>query len=102
MRILNKLTDYRDLKDMSRGALDFLCQDIREEIIRVVTKNGGHLASSLGAVELIVALLRQFNPLEDRIIFDVGHQAYAAFPSVKKAPVTISTLDIAVLPYPLP
>ncbi|WP_286952438.1 MULTISPECIES: 1-deoxy-D-xylulose-5-phosphate synthase [Aminobacterium] len=77
MRILNKLTDYRDLKDMSRGALDFLCQDIREEIIRVVTKNGGHLASSLGAVELIVALLRQFNPLEDRIIFDVGHQAYA-------------------------
>lgn len=46
-------------------------------MVRVVTENGGHLASSLGAVELIVSLLRVFDPRKDRILFDVGHQAYA-------------------------
>lgn len=77
MQILNRVNDYRDLKDMSIGALSLLCEDLRKEIIDVVMQNGGHLASSLGAVELIVALLRQFDPLQDKIIFDVGHQAYA-------------------------
>ncbi len=77
MHILDRVNDYHDLKDMSSGALDILCQDLREEIINVVSKNGGHLASSLGTVELIVALLRQFNPLDDKIVFDVGHQTYA-------------------------
>ena len=52
-------------------------QEIRERILEVVAKNGGHLASSLGAVEIAVALAEVFDPLKDRVVWDVGHQAYA-------------------------
>ena len=51
--------------------------EIRERIIEVVAKNGGHLAPSLGAVEIAIALSEVFDPEKDRIIWDVGHQAYA-------------------------
>ena len=51
--------------------------EIREKIIDAVSRNGGHLASSLGAVELAMALAETFDPVEDRIVWDVGHQAYA-------------------------
>lgn len=51
--------------------------EIREKIISAVSKNGGHLASSLGAVEIAMALREVFDPFEDRVIWDVGHQAYA-------------------------
>ncbi|MDR1312228.1 MAG: 1-deoxy-D-xylulose-5-phosphate synthase [Deltaproteobacteria bacterium] len=67
----------RDLRGLDSEALAELAGDIRREIIRTVERNGGHLASSLGAVELVVALHRVFDPSVDRIIFDVGHQAYA-------------------------
>jgi len=77
MAILEDIDDYRDLKDLDKEKLHCLCEDIRREIIDTVSENGGHMGSSLGAVELIVALLRVFDPAEDRIIFDVGHQAYA-------------------------
>jgi len=53
-----------------------LCRDLRERLIDVVSRNGGHLASNLGAVELTVALHRVFAPERDRIVFDVGHQCY--------------------------
>ncbi|NLO56352.1 MAG: 1-deoxy-D-xylulose-5-phosphate synthase [Thermovirga sp.] len=75
--MLKSLVDYRDLKDLDYPELDHLAQEIREMIIKTVETNGGHLASSLGAVELNIALLRAFDPSKDRIIFDVGHQAYA-------------------------
>jgi len=52
-------------------------EELREKIVRVVRKNGGHLASSLGAVELSMALVDIFDPMTDRVIWDVGHQAYA-------------------------
>ena len=52
-------------------------QEIRERILDVVCRNGGHLSSSLGAVEIAVALAETFDPLRDRIVWDVGHQAYA-------------------------
>ena len=52
-------------------------QEIREKIIEVVLENGGHLASSLGAVEIAVALSEVFDPQRDRVVWDVGHQAYA-------------------------
>jgi len=77
MSILDKLTNYKDLQGLSYDSLDRLCQDIRSKIIQVVMENGGHLGSPLGAVELTVAILRQFDPSGDRIIFDVGHQCYA-------------------------
>ena len=51
--------------------------EIREQIVTTVLRNGGHLASSLGAVELSMALVEEFDPVRDRIVWDVGHQAYA-------------------------
>ena len=54
-----------------------MCARLREEIVNGVAKTGGHLASSLGAVELIVALHRVYNSSRDRLVFDVGHQCYA-------------------------
>ena len=50
---------------------------MRGEILASVSKTGGHLASSLGAVELVIGLLRVFDPVRDRIVWDVGHQTYA-------------------------
>ncbi|MDR2339581.1 MAG: 1-deoxy-D-xylulose-5-phosphate synthase [Deltaproteobacteria bacterium] len=66
-----------DLKGLDAQGLEALASAIRREIIRVVTDNGGHLASSLGAVDLIVALHHVFDAPGDRLVFDVGHQAYA-------------------------
>ena len=77
MAILDILKDYSELRDLSREDISALSGELRERITSVVLKNGGHLASSLGAVELILSLLRSFDPSEDRILFDVGHQAYA-------------------------
>lgn len=56
--------------------LSVLANEVRAVIIDTVRKNGGHLGSSLGVVELTIAMLRKFNPFNDRIIFDVGHQSY--------------------------
>jgi len=75
--ILNKVNQPQDLKALSGEELLQLAHELRSEIIRVTAQNGGHLASSLGAVELIVALHRVFNSPKDRLLFDVGHQAYA-------------------------
>lgn len=66
-----------NLDEMTTENLNELCSNIRKEIIEVVLKNGGHLASNLGVVELTVALKKVFNSeKENKILFDVGHQAY--------------------------
>ena len=57
--------------------LEKICSNIREEILRVVSKNGGHLSSTLGATEIIVAMHQVFDSKKDPFIFDVSHQAYA-------------------------
>ncbi len=75
--ILDNIDDYRDLGSMDYDQLEEVSKEIRDSILNVVTENGGHLASSLGAVDLIIALLRTFDPSHDKIVFDVGHQAYA-------------------------
>ncbi|MDR1922093.1 MAG: 1-deoxy-D-xylulose-5-phosphate synthase [Candidatus Adiutrix sp.] len=75
--LLDRIDRPEDLKKIAREDLPRLAEEIRGEIIRVVSQNGGHLASSLGAVELIMALHYVFNAPRDKIIFDVGHQAYA-------------------------
>ena len=62
---------------MSISELEALCADIRERILSVVSKNGGHLSSTLGATELIVAMHKVFDSKKDPFIFDVSHQAYA-------------------------
>lgn len=76
MSLLESVKNFKGLNDLTYNELGELCSDIRSKIISVTMKNGGHLASSLGVVELTVALLRVFDPDTDKIIFDVGHQAY--------------------------
>ncbi|MBQ9264183.1 MAG: 1-deoxy-D-xylulose-5-phosphate synthase [Clostridia bacterium] len=73
---LAELTSPRDLGQIPAQELPKLVQEIREEIIKTVAVNGGHLASNLGAVELTVALHRVLHCPEDKILFDVGHQCY--------------------------
>lgn len=74
--ILKNISSPSDVKKLNNAQLQTLCSEIRQCIIDTVSKNGGHLASNLGAVELTVALHRVFNSPEDAIIFDVGHQCY--------------------------
>jgi len=66
-----------NIKNKNIEELETVCQDIREEILRVVSKNGGHLSSTLGATELIVAMHKVFDSKKDPFIFDVSHQSYA-------------------------
>ncbi|MDR1419845.1 MAG: 1-deoxy-D-xylulose-5-phosphate synthase [Treponema sp.] len=74
---LSSIHEPGDLKSLDFGELNRLAAEIREEIIRTVRRNGGHLASNLGVVELTIALHRVFNSPRDRIVWDVGHQCYA-------------------------
>jgi 1-deoxy-D-xylulose-5-phosphate synthase len=76
-RILDKIHGPKDLKKLAFPELDALASEVRDLMIEVVSKNGGHLASSLGAVEITIALHRVFNAPRDIIVWDVGHQAYA-------------------------
>ena len=66
-----------NIKKSSIKELENLCAKIREEILRVVSKNGGHLSSTLGATEIIVAMHEVFDSKKDPFIFDVSHQSYA-------------------------
>lgn len=75
--ILDNIKSPADLKGLSYPELSQLAEEIRSELVNVVSNNGGHLASSLGAVELSIALHRVFNSPIDKIIWDVGHQSYA-------------------------
>ncbi len=74
--LLSKISSPRDIKNMSLDELEKLCEQIRKKIIETVSKNGGHLASNLGAVELTVAMHKVFDCPEDQIVWDVGHQCY--------------------------
>ncbi len=65
-----------DVKGLKEEELDILAAEVREELIETVSKNGGHLASNLGVVELTIALHRVFSSPEDKIIWDVSHQSY--------------------------
>ncbi|MGC9070016.1 MAG: 1-deoxy-D-xylulose-5-phosphate synthase [Elusimicrobiales bacterium] len=77
MRYLPYIKNPADLKRLRVEELDEVAKEIREHIINVVSHNGGHLASSLGAVDIIVALHYVYDSPRDKIIFDTGHQAYA-------------------------
>ena len=75
--LLDKIDSPADLKDLNMQQLVQLCAEIRQYMVECCAVNPGHLGSSLGAVELIVALHYIYNTPQDRIVFDVGHQAYA-------------------------
>lgn len=74
--VIEKIGCPQDLKSLSKKELGTLCKEIRELIIKVVSRNGGHLASNLGIVELTLAIHRVFKSPKDKIIWDVGHQSY--------------------------
>jgi 1-deoxy-D-xylulose-5-phosphate synthase len=77
MSLLGNINSPADLKQLSRKELPALAAEIRQTIVDVVSQTGGHLASSLGAVELAIAIHYVFDTPQDKLIWDVGHQAYA-------------------------
>jgi len=77
LKYLDKINSPDDLKKIPRDELGVVAREIRGRIIDVVSKNGGHLASSLGVVELTIALHYVFDLPTDTLIWDVGHQSYA-------------------------
>ncbi|MBN2564287.1 MAG: 1-deoxy-D-xylulose-5-phosphate synthase [Candidatus Eisenbacteria bacterium] len=76
-RILDTVKSPADVRTLSIDELNVLAEELRHEIIRVVSRNGGHLAPSLGVVELTLALHHVFESPKDKIVWDVGHQSYA-------------------------
>lgn len=118
--MLENINGPEDIRKFDNAQLEQLCAEIRQYIINCCATNPGHLGSSLGAVELIVGLHYVFNTPGDKIVFDVGHQAYAhkiltgrreaflknrmkgglsGFPKGKKANMTHSVSDILLHPY---
>lgn len=75
-RILNRIHSTEDIKKLNEGELAVLCKELRKFLLQKVSKTGGHLASNLGVVELTVALEYCFDLPKDKIVWDVGHQAY--------------------------
>ena len=74
--MLERINKTNDIKKLTTKEKVVLSSEIRDYIIDIVSKNGGHLASNLGVVELTIALESVFDPSHDKIIWDVGHQAY--------------------------
>jgi 1-deoxy-D-xylulose-5-phosphate synthase len=76
-KVLDQIQTSHDVKKLDSEELERLCYEIREEILSTVSKNGGHLASNLGVVELTTALHYVFDFPRDKLVWDVGHQSYA-------------------------
>ena len=74
--MLEKINSPKDLKKLTLEEKEILAEDIRKYILEIVSKNGGHLASNLGVVELTIALHSVFDVPKDKIVWDVGHQTY--------------------------
>jgi 1-deoxy-D-xylulose-5-phosphate synthase len=74
---LDRIHSPTDVRALNRNELPMLADELRRFLIESVSQTGGHLSSNLGTVELTVALLHVFNPPEDRIVWDVGHQTYS-------------------------
>jgi 1-deoxy-D-xylulose-5-phosphate synthase len=74
---LEKITQSKDVKTLTPEELKLLAAEVRNRIIDVISRNGGHLAPSLGVVDLTLALLKIFSPPRDSVVWDVSHQAYA-------------------------
>lgn len=76
MTFLQNIKSPEDVKKLTKKESEILAEEIREQLLSTVSKNGGHLASNLGVVELSIALHRVFESPKDKIIWDVGHQSY--------------------------
>lgn len=93
MGLLDNILSPSDLRRLPHASLRLVAQEVREELLRVVSEKGGHLASNLGSVELSVALHYIFSTPDDKLVWDVGHQSYphkiltgrrAGFPSIRQ------------------
>ena len=73
--LLDNIDQPSDLKNLDKEQVNQLCAEIRQFLLRNISRTGGHLASNLGAVELTVALHRVMTTPMDKIVFDVGHQS---------------------------
>ena len=76
-RLLDEIKKENDIKKISPQEYRRLAKEIRVQLVKSVSRTGGHLASNLGSVELTVALHRVYDSSRDRIVFDVGHQSYS-------------------------
>ena len=76
VKYLNRINSPSDFKNIPEAEMDKVAEEIRSELVRIVSQNGGHLASNLGIVEATMAIHRVFDSPTDHIIFDVGHQSY--------------------------
>ncbi len=76
LSLLNQINSPEDLRNLEESELEIVCTELREFLIKTIAKTGGHLGASLGTVELTVALHYVFNTPHDRLVWDVGHQAY--------------------------
>ena len=76
LRLLSKIQYPKDLRELKVDELPQVCEELRQDIVQELSVNPGHLASSLGVAEITVALHYVYNTPEDRIVWDVGHQAY--------------------------
>jgi 1-deoxy-D-xylulose-5-phosphate synthase len=76
VRLLDGIHSPADVKALPEESLAQLAQDVRDELIKVLSQTGGHLGPNLGVVELTIALHRVFNTPHDRFVFDVSHQGY--------------------------
>jgi 1-deoxy-D-xylulose-5-phosphate synthase (EC 2.2.1.7) len=76
LRLLSKIQYPKDLRKLKVDELPQVCDELRQDIVQELSVNPGHLASSLGVAEITVALHYVYNTPEDRIVWDVGHQAY--------------------------
>lgn len=76
MKLIDQITSPEDIKQMDMATLKILAHEIRQRLVQVTAKNGGHLAPNLGVVELTLALHYVYDAPKDKIVWDVGHQAY--------------------------
>ena len=75
-KVLFDIESPNDIRDFGTKELKYLCSDIREYMVDVISQIGGHFGGGLGTVELTVALHKVFNTPKDLIVWDTGHQAY--------------------------
>ena len=98
--LLNSINAPEDLRKLKVAQLPEVCKELRQDIIQELSKNPGHFAASMGTVELTVALHYVFNTPYDRIVWDVGHQAYGPLSlHPMKANTTHSAADMPPTPY---
>ena len=119
--ILDSIHSPEDIRALDQNQLPQLCKELRQFLLENVSKTGGHFSSNLGVVELTVAIHRVFDTAHDRLVFDVGHQAYvhkaltgrqalfstlrqldglSGFPSPTKASMTPSSRATPPTPFP--